>query len=479
MPKKILFFCYVALTTWLALHHEPWRDEADSWLMARDASVAQILRIGPDSGHPPLWYFMLKPFTVSGLPYATQPALHLSIIWAAAWLLVFRSPFPWVVSASVLFTYFFSFEYSIIARNYASGILGIFLYCSASDGPTSGRKRRAKTLSMFIMSLASLFTLISAAILLLTEFQRWSWRRTNNSATKLPRYLWLMMIPVLIGVITLWPSGNGQFSGLIFKRVMIQAPIDSLSRSMMPLRDFQFLYAAICATWLLFVSIVIFRCQWHAALFLSMSCLSLFTLFASVHYLPNAPRYGGMVFIFAIAAIWLATAGAGQENTTRLTHRHTAWALLALFSLAQLPDAISAWSKETIFPYTDAGTVAGQLTAAGGTKKLVACSPPTSCESVLLRMPASLKFLYPGIGFGTHGFWDKQHLLASMMSSEQAVAWTKNFIHQNLPGHDGFIFMSQSALLNPESHGLKELFFSTARAWAVRDETFHIYSTVR
>ncbi|NDE14018.1 hypothetical protein EBZ80_03720, partial [bacterium] len=102
--------------------------------------------------------------------------MHLSIIWAAAWLLVFRSPFPWVVSASVLFTYFFSFEYSIIARNYALGILGIFLYCSVSDEPSSGRERGAKTLSMFVMSLASLFTLISAAILFLTEFQRWSWR---------------------------------------------------------------------------------------------------------------------------------------------------------------------------------------------------------------------------------------------------------------------------------------------------------------
>ena len=43
-----------------AMHHEPWLDEAQSWLIAtRAGSLAEVFRNRTYEGHPPLWHVML------------------------------------------------------------------------------------------------------------------------------------------------------------------------------------------------------------------------------------------------------------------------------------------------------------------------------------------------------------------------------------------------------------------------------------
>ncbi len=50
--------------------HEPWFDEAQSWLIARDASFHDMLLVIPHyEGHPPLWWFILSIPSKLGLPY--------------------------------------------------------------------------------------------------------------------------------------------------------------------------------------------------------------------------------------------------------------------------------------------------------------------------------------------------------------------------------------------------------------------------
>lgn len=445
--------------------------------MVRDASIGQILAIGHDSGHPPLWYLLLKPMAAAGLPYAAQPALHLFIIWAAAWLLVFRSPFSWKISASVLCTYFFSFEYSVVARNYSLGILGLFLYSSASRD-NENRSWAWRCAATYIMSLASLFTLVSAAILVFVEYIRPHDQHLEKSKITRQPFFWAMVAAVLSGAVTLWPSGTGQFSGVLFNRLIIEAPIDSLSTLLMPRQDYHVVYAAVCAAWLLATGFVILRRDVYSALFFTTAVLSLFVVFSSVHYQIDAPRYAGMIYVFAVTALWISLRREKEAMQPDENSPQSAWYLIALFCIAQMPDTLSTWWQETLLPFTDAPAVASALMNSGGMEKVVACSPPTNCESVLLRMPDNKEFLYPGIGFGTHGFWDKRHRTATLMSADKALQWTKEFAGSEVIRNQGMIFMSPSALPNPESLGVRELVFIQSRAWAVRDEAFHIYSTL-
>ena len=53
-----------------AFIHEPWFDEAQAYVVARDASLHDILFYLPHyEGHPPLWHLILKAALIFGLPY--------------------------------------------------------------------------------------------------------------------------------------------------------------------------------------------------------------------------------------------------------------------------------------------------------------------------------------------------------------------------------------------------------------------------
>lgn len=61
---------YVILGGTLVAHHEPWRDEADAWLMARDARVTDVVRYAAYAGSPVLWTLIQMPFAKAGAAYA-------------------------------------------------------------------------------------------------------------------------------------------------------------------------------------------------------------------------------------------------------------------------------------------------------------------------------------------------------------------------------------------------------------------------
>src|SRR5438132_14334278 len=87
---------YIVVTAVIAAHHEPWRDEADAWLVARDADAKTFVHRASLAGTPTLWYAMLVPLARGGAPYDAQKLLHLAIAVASVALILFRLPFPWL-----------------------------------------------------------------------------------------------------------------------------------------------------------------------------------------------------------------------------------------------------------------------------------------------------------------------------------------------------------------------------------------------
>lgn len=65
-----VFAAYIAVVACVMAFHEPWFDEAQSWLIARDASFRDMLLVRPHyEGHPPLWWLMLSVPAKLGVPY--------------------------------------------------------------------------------------------------------------------------------------------------------------------------------------------------------------------------------------------------------------------------------------------------------------------------------------------------------------------------------------------------------------------------
>jgi hypothetical protein len=114
---------FAAITAFVAQHHEPWRDEADAWLVVRDVDLARFFDWSRHAGTPTLWYGLLAPLARAGLPYASQQWLHLVIASAAMVILVARAPMSRLTKVLAVFSYYFAYEYSVIVRSYALAIL--------------------------------------------------------------------------------------------------------------------------------------------------------------------------------------------------------------------------------------------------------------------------------------------------------------------------------------------------------------------
>ncbi|MBO0938737.1 hypothetical protein J2I47_19455 [Fibrella sp. HMF5335] len=127
----VLIGLYSLFTGIFISRHEPWRDELHTWLIVLQShSVGELHLNKVYEGHPDLWYlllFAIKQFT-SNFVYVQLAHWLLSI--GAMIILVRFAPFPLYIKALLLFGYFFGFEYAIISRNYAIGVLLLFLCCS-------------------------------------------------------------------------------------------------------------------------------------------------------------------------------------------------------------------------------------------------------------------------------------------------------------------------------------------------------------
>jgi len=117
---------YLLAATAAAIVHEPWRDEMQAWLVARDsAGPIELLQNLRYTGHPALWYVLLWPLTRLGGPWLLQ-ALGVAIGAATAFVFAREAPFPRASRALFAFGYMAIWEWGAIARNYGIGALLLF-----------------------------------------------------------------------------------------------------------------------------------------------------------------------------------------------------------------------------------------------------------------------------------------------------------------------------------------------------------------
>src|SRR5271170_2704698 len=91
-PHPVLYVAggAYALLVALTIHfHEPWADEAQSWLLARDASLADLWgRLLHYEGTPGLWQTLLHALIRLGLPYSAYGYVSAGLGLAAAYVLL-------------------------------------------------------------------------------------------------------------------------------------------------------------------------------------------------------------------------------------------------------------------------------------------------------------------------------------------------------------------------------------------------------
>ena len=140
LPLYAAALLYGVLVCAAAVHHEPWADEAQSWLLARDSSIFALwTRLLHYEGSTGLWQTLLHGLISAGLPYRAINVLSGMLGLGAVCVVLWRAPLPLAIRAALPFTFFLCYQYSVIARSYVLLPLLLFscaaIYTKAQERP--------------------------------------------------------------------------------------------------------------------------------------------------------------------------------------------------------------------------------------------------------------------------------------------------------------------------------------------------------
>lgn len=133
--------------------HETWYDEAQAYLIARDASLHDIMfYLTHYEGHPPLWHLMLKVAHLLGLPYPLALKSVQFICYEAVLIMIeFFSPFRRPAKIIIPMSFFILYQYGVTSRPY---ILLLFATLAAAAAYRDRKKKPVRyTLALILMCL--------------------------------------------------------------------------------------------------------------------------------------------------------------------------------------------------------------------------------------------------------------------------------------------------------------------------------------
>ena len=122
---------YALVLAFALFHHELWRDELQAWMFARDSTgPLDLFRNMEYEASPMLWHLLLMPVTrLTSSPVGMQ-ILHWAIASAAIFVVARYAPFGPLQKVLFAFGYFPLYEYGVMSRNYALGLLCIVVACA-------------------------------------------------------------------------------------------------------------------------------------------------------------------------------------------------------------------------------------------------------------------------------------------------------------------------------------------------------------
>lgn len=426
-----LFAAYALTTLFLTLHHEPWRDEADTWLVARDLPLPDIVSWTRHNGAPFLWCTLLMPLARGGFPFAAQSVLHLVIVLTAAAVFLARAPFSVTTKALFLFSFYPLYEYAVIARYYSLGILLTFgvvaLHRMREQHPFAYALLTALLANANALSIG-----IAAAITLLFAIEVVTRRRSEA------RY-W--------GALALM-SGGMLLSYVQLRSVtqqVISAPwygafFEAASRAFIP--SFSNGWTTSWAIACLAAVVVAIRKD-IAALTLLACTLSVLALIFTYGWIAGFRHYG-LVLMAVIAALWLAERSPGIVP---------AMVMLNLSLLASIPAAIRFSVSDLRANFSASKEMAGYLARNGLETEEIAAHPPAQCEAVLPHLRRK-SFWYAALGeYGSYMKWDKRYRIGQVTRTDAAALAAA----QHFGGRD-WLFLSSRPLPHPEQQQLTLLY---------------------
>ncbi|WP_421786991.1 ABC transporter ATP-binding protein [Gardnerella sp. DNF00753] len=341
--RALSFIAYMAVVAVVMYFHEPWFDEAQSWLIARDSSFADLLTLRPHyEGHPPLWTLLLSIPAKTGVPYeiGLKGVQFLCAALLGGWL-IFRAPFNRFTIALLPFTYFICFQYGVTARPYALlcvSLLMVAHYWKYADSKPSNTWKLV--LSLVLMCAISAYGIAIAAGFALA----WVVRSVQIAGIKnavceifsnINRLLgWILLAFVgFASVACIWPAANAfgsraTFSGnshlIQFLYFIFVVPAESMFTAFAGDVSLRRMSLGILPT---IICVLISILIWAFAICIAkrrkmlVSLILPYLTFAIIATQYFTLHHAGIVFVFFIAQLWMCVANKPLNFDIKLANK--------------------------------------------------------------------------------------------------------------------------------------------------------------
>ena len=381
--ESLLLLVFFALGLLGILNHAMWRDELNGWLIARDStSLGEFWNNIRYEGHPILWYaclYLLNQITQNAI---AMQLFHLLLASIGMGLFIYFSPFSRLQKLLFTLGYLPIYEYLLISRNYAIGVLFLFAFCTLFQT----RQKSYLWLALILAFLANtnaycLLITIALTITLIFEYisSKYLDLKINASLQNALSSLLIVTVGISISLLLLIPPGDSTLQGGAdqwflqwdFHRfnqaltriwnsyILVLVPGDSK-----PLDVFLF---AIISLGILSFTITIFL-EYPIVLCSYLIGTGGIVLFTYLKFLGSARHYGHL-YLILITAFWLTKFYSPStlltqfiikinSKTTSIFTRWLSWTkkykttFIMIILYAQLAAGIVSFSRDIFLPYS-------------------------------------------------------------------------------------------------------------------------------
>ncbi len=441
-----LLLIFVAGTLYTGLHHEPWRDEADAWLAARDLPLAQMVPgWTAHAGTPVLWYLILKTIVYSGLPYAAETIVNLLFAWAAAAVLLFAAPLTRLTKVLFLASYFMAYEYTVIARSYALAILLIFIAAALFRSRDTHPIRFAIVVALLFN--VNVHAAIFAGLLLIASTLR-SWRANA-----------IMIAGALVAWWQLQPRGE---ANPLAMRGPQSGALTALRDVFLPSSTWT--WTALLSAVILAMILFALRRSPRALFLLAAAVIALLGLYTFVWY--GGLRASGMILIAVITSIWIAS-----DVPATMTSKAAALALNVTLLISAF-FAFNVARADVRYAFSGAKEMAAFIDHRFDHDD-IAAHGFYQAEALLPYLPGR-KFWYIGLGEdGTYLQWNAAMRQGADMSYETAVMTAKQHF---APSKRQWLLLLNRKMPQPERWGFRLIHATSVVVFRNLDERYWLYA---
>jgi Predicted membrane protein len=391
---KAIFALYILLLLAGVYLHEPWRDEAQSWLMARDNSLGELLQGIRGEAHPPLWYLIIMPFARLGAPYAAQNCIAAIISAAAVYVLLFNTRLPVLLKCLLPFGCFLLYDYSVFARSYC--LIPLFIALLLSLYPK--RFEKPWLYALCVIGLFNTHVLAFTFCCGLVALYFWDSRTERQSY----KQTIAATIAMLVGGLYLVPYLAGQASGAFEPEpIGVFELVDRALRIGLTSID-SFVPGS-----LVLVAIVVLLGNRPKLLMLLFAGISGVVFILAFKYNSTAMRHLGFIFFVALFTIGISPYYS-HEGDNWLKGRSVQYAqwLLVVLVVAHIYTGATSYLRDAKANYSDSRNAANFLKEKGLDDKILVGAQAWSASAIAPYLPGKQFYYGECRRYGTFYIYD-------------------------------------------------------------------------